>query len=152
MAGSYGYEGREMKASAVEGSERRCHPTDPYCLYPECNCASLAPQTACLSGIASGEACEPSTDNLKRCRICGFVIDANFAEEKPSIDFSMRGRGTSREATVKEKLIAALKPFANIHLARDSDPSQVDRIEAPDLAITPKDVRRARTALIRAEG
>lgn len=51
-------------------------------------------QTACLSGIASGEPCEPSAENLKRCRICGFIIDTNFAAEKPSVDFSMRGRGS----------------------------------------------------------
>lgn len=41
-------------------------------------------QTPCLSGVASGEPCEPSSANLKRCRICGFIIDTNFAAEKPS--------------------------------------------------------------------
>lgn len=42
---------------------------------------------------------------------------------------------------------AALEPFANISLARDTDPSAPDMIEGPDLAITPNDVRRARAAL-----
>lgn len=42
----------------------------------------------------------------------------------------------------------ALKPFANISLIRDADPGALnDMIDGPDLAITPKDVRRARAAL-----
>jgi len=43
----------------------------------------------------------------------------------------------------------ALAPFAAISLARDSDPSAPDMIDAPDMAITPNDVRRARAALAR---
>lgn len=42
---------------------------------------------------------------------------------------------------------AALKPFTDINLIRDSDPSGIDAIDAPDLAITPADIRRARAAL-----
>jgi len=38
-------------------------------------------QTPCLSALASGEACQP--DELKRCTICGFIIDTKFAAEKP---------------------------------------------------------------------
>jgi hypothetical protein len=34
-----------------------------------------------------------------------------------------------------------IEPFANISLARDTDPSAPDMIEGPDLAITPDDVR-----------
>jgi hypothetical protein len=44
------------------------------------------------------------------------------------------------------RLKAALKPFASISLLRDKDPSGPDRIEAPDLAITPAEIRRARKA------
>lgn len=29
---------------------------------------------------------------VKRCTICGFVVDTRFAAEKPTADFSMRGR------------------------------------------------------------
>ena len=44
--------------------------------------------------------------------------------------------------------LEALEPFARISLIRDSDPGALnDMIDAPDLAITPKDVRRARAAL-----
>lgn len=41
----------------------------------------------------------------------------------------------------------ALRPFAEIGLARDTDESADDRIDAVDLAITPKQVRAARKAL-----
>lgn len=44
-------------------------------------------------------------------------------------------------------LVAALAPFAAIPLARDSDDMAPDMIDAPDLAITAEDVRRARAAL-----
>jgi hypothetical protein len=47
------------------------------------------------------------------------------------------------------ELADALKPFARISLRHDTDPSGPDMIEAPDLAITPNDVRRARKALAR---
>jgi hypothetical protein len=42
----------------------------------------------------------------------------------------------------------ALEPFAQIALLRDTFPgSHEDRIDAPDLAITPAQVRKARAAL-----
>jgi hypothetical protein len=40
-------------------------------------------QTPCLSALASGEACQP--DTLKRCAICGFVVDGKYAAEKPTV-------------------------------------------------------------------
>lgn len=36
---------------------------------------------ACLSGLASNEPCKPEADNLKRCTICGFVVDTKYAAE-----------------------------------------------------------------------
>jgi hypothetical protein len=39
-------------------------------------------RTPCLSALASGEACQPD-ESLKRCAICGFVVDTQFAAEKP---------------------------------------------------------------------
>lgn len=43
----------------------------------------------------------------------------------------------------------ALAPFASISLLRDAYPDdERDCIEGPDLAITPNDVRRARTAIV----
>jgi hypothetical protein len=41
-------------------------------------------QTPCLSALASGEACQPD-ERLKRCAICGFVIDTKFAADKPTV-------------------------------------------------------------------
>jgi hypothetical protein len=40
-------------------------------------------QTPCLPALASGEACQP--DELKRCTICGFVVDLKFVAEKPTV-------------------------------------------------------------------
>lgn len=41
-----------------------------------------------------------------------------------------------------------LKPFAAIHLIRDTEPERAeDMIDGPDLSITPRDVRQARRAL-----
>jgi hypothetical protein len=40
----------------------------------------------------------------------------------------------------------AIAPFADIGLARDADENAPDRIEGPDLAITPDQVRAARLA------
>lgn len=42
------------------------------------------------------------------------------------------------------ELRKAIKPFADIHLARDADARADDMIEGPDLAITPTQVRAAR--------
>jgi hypothetical protein len=41
----------------------------------------------------------------------------------------------------------ALEPFADIPLARDTDRNAPNRIEAVDMAITPKQVRVARSAM-----
>jgi hypothetical protein len=40
-------------------------------------------QTPCLPALASGEACQPD-ESLKRCAICGFVVDVKFVAEKPT--------------------------------------------------------------------
>lgn len=41
------------------------------------------PSGLCLAGLASNKACRPD-DTLKRCTICGFVIDTKYAAEKPT--------------------------------------------------------------------
>jgi hypothetical protein len=53
----------------------------------------------------------------------------------------------ARERATLAGLREALAPFAAIGLIRDNDPSGPDMIDAPDLAVTADDVRRARTAL-----
>ena len=40
--------------------------------------------TACLSGMATGEPCKVDAANLRRCTICGFVIDTKYEAEKPT--------------------------------------------------------------------
>ena len=45
-------------------------------------------QTSCLSALASGDACQPDgqpDETLKRCAICGFVVDTRHAAEKPTV-------------------------------------------------------------------
>ena len=51
-------------------------------------------------------------------------------------------------------LFEALRPFAAISLLRDNNyrPRLPDAIDAPDLTITPDDIRRARAALAKARG
>lgn len=53
---------------------------------------------ACITAVVTNEPCEPYTDDYKRCRICGFVVDTSFKAEKPSIDFTMQGRTKNKPA------------------------------------------------------
>lgn len=41
------------------------------------------PSGLCLAGLAANEACRPD-DTLKRCTICGYVVDTQYAAEKPT--------------------------------------------------------------------
>ena len=47
--------------------------------------ALASPEKAgpCLSGIASNEPCQPD-DTLRRCTICGFIVDTRYAAEAPN--------------------------------------------------------------------
>ena len=47
---------------------------------------------ACLSGIATGDPCKADEANLKRCSICGFVVDTRYEAEKPTTAWAGRGR------------------------------------------------------------
>lgn len=53
----------------------------------------------------------------------------------------------SREREKVAALVEALRPFANIALEQDGDKRRDDMISGPDLSITPKQVRAARSAL-----
>ena len=52
--------------------------------------------TACLSVLASNEPCKPDADNLRRCTICGFIVDVQYEAAKPDA-FSTAGRAKSQE-------------------------------------------------------
>ena len=41
------------------------------------------PSGLCLAGLAENKACRPD-DTLKRCTICGFVVDTQYAAETPT--------------------------------------------------------------------
>jgi hypothetical protein len=38
----------------------------------------------CLTSLAEGEPCKPDAENLRRCTICGFVVDLTYNAEKPA--------------------------------------------------------------------
>ena len=42
------------------------------------------PATACLNALASNEPCKP--DALKRCTICGFVVDTTYKAVETQIE------------------------------------------------------------------
>jgi hypothetical protein len=62
---------------------------EPYAeerICPTCNGSGHGPfdvGPACLSAMASNEPRKPD-DTLKRCTICGFVVDTKFEAEKPT--------------------------------------------------------------------
>lgn len=64
--------------------------------------------TPCLSAIASNEPCQTDGDNLRRCQICGFIVDLNFKAEKPGINFSTVGRGKKDSLNSHALMLAAL--------------------------------------------
>lgn len=41
------------------------------------------PSGLCLAGLAANKACRPD-ETLKRCTICGFVVDTQYAAENPT--------------------------------------------------------------------
>lgn len=55
---------------------------------PDCLVArepdAAAAETVCLSALASNEPCRPD-ETLRRCAICGFIVDTKYAAEKPMI-------------------------------------------------------------------
>lgn len=56
-------------------------------ICPTCNGSGHVPfdvGPTCLSAMASNEPCKPD-DTLKRCTICGFVVDTKFEAEKPTM-------------------------------------------------------------------
>lgn len=67
-----------------------------------------APQSPCLNQAASGEPCQPAADNLKRCTICGFIVDTSYAVERPTAEYTMAGR-TSRPPAAEASIEAVLR-------------------------------------------
>ena len=47
---------------------------------------------ACLTSLATSEPCRPHAADLRRCTICGFVVDVAYEATSPSIKGSMVGR------------------------------------------------------------
>lgn len=101
--GSKGGDASEKSRSSSERSgDRQLHDTSPGVTTGAIAAEPSQPVQetgthACLGANANAEVCQPSGDNYKRCAICGFVIDTQFAAEKPTIDYSP-GRGGRRHA------------------------------------------------------
>jgi hypothetical protein len=47
--------------------------------------------TACLGVLATDEPCKTDLANLRRCTICGFIVDVRFEAAKPDA-FGVAGR------------------------------------------------------------
>lgn len=75
----------KMKPAPAVMTDQTCDDCPPLG-YPT-NKTRCAPcprlDAACMAGIASNLPCRPD-DTLKRCTICGFVIDTHYAAEKPT--------------------------------------------------------------------
>lgn len=45
------------------------------------------------AALEAAEIERATNDKLMRCTICGFTVDTSYAAEKPTCDFTTRGRG-----------------------------------------------------------
>jgi hypothetical protein len=95
-----------------------------------------APQSPCLNQAASGEPCQPDADNLKRCTICGFIVDTSYAVERPTAEYTMAGR-TSRppaaEASIEAVRVAGeAYAEATAKAARDYPDHKIPRRLIPE--------------------
>lgn len=66
-------DGTELRVS-IEPAIGAKEPTDSY----------VRKHDPCLSGLASNVPCSPDA-TLKRCAICGFVVDTKHAADKPTV-------------------------------------------------------------------
>lgn len=95
-------------------------------------------ELSCINGLPAWfhVASFPEADEAERLMTDGAKLEAGeYAEHFVSLISQV------------EKMREALKPFAEIALARDSMPAAPDMIDGPDIAITAAHVRRARAAL-----
>lgn len=46
--------------------------------------AARAFENPCMASMATSEPCQPDAHDLRRCTICGFVVDLAYAAEKPA--------------------------------------------------------------------
>ena len=86
-AGTAAFVRRVLRASLLPGEEPSLCDDCPPDNYPtdktRCLPCPRRHTSSCLTGLAANEACRPD-DTLKRCTICGFVVDTQYAAEKPT--------------------------------------------------------------------
>lgn len=77
----------------------------------------------------------PTDDKLMRCTICGFIVDTSYAAEKPTCDFTTRGRAKKGP----EGQIDIIQAFSHAAI-RDAMQSAWDTI-CSDTGCHPLDIR-----------
>ena len=75
------------------------------------------------------------------------LIETATAYGPPKGAYVLAFNALDRLSSRMKKLEEALRPFAQISLVQDYAPRGPDMIDAPDLSITPRNVREARAAL-----
>lgn len=131
---------RALEAALMGGGVR-----SPAAAAEEHSATEAAFNTALTALVAENERLRDNAkkhvDDLAAEMADNIIAKDQLATLQSRLSAAERQNGEMREA---------LKPFAAIHLMHDAQPSEPDMIDAPDLSITPNDVRRARAALRRA--
>lgn len=87
---------------------------------PEPQAADVTP---CLSGLATAEPCMADEKDLRRCRLCGFIVDLRYAAEKP--DALPVGSRRPEPQPAASEVVAQAQRFINSfsHLAKPPQPT-----------------------------
>lgn len=76
--------GPSLLRPAEKPYDYRCDCCDKWDFCPFCGKIQREePSGLCLAGLAANKACRPD-ETLKRCTICGFVVDTQYAAENPT--------------------------------------------------------------------
>jgi hypothetical protein len=95
------------------------YPTDKTRCGP---CPRRKGETACLSAVATNEPCLPDS-TLKRCTICGFIVDTQYAAELPPRNAAASAQSETKEPSAKP---AAAGDLERARALLADDPDEMD--------------------------
>jgi hypothetical protein len=95
------------------------YPTDKTRCGP---CPRRKGETACLSAVATNEPCLPDS-TLKRCTICGFIVDTQYAAELPPRNAAASALSETKEPSAKP---AAAGDLERARALLADDPDEMD--------------------------
>jgi hypothetical protein len=95
------------------------YPTDKTRCGP---CPRRKGETACLSAVATNEPCLPDS-TLKRCTICGFIVDTQYAAELPPRNAAASALSETKEPGAKP---AAAGDLERARALLADDPDEMD--------------------------